>query len=632
MSELGTIHTIIIQNVFPCVQRGEFPAKAVVGDPVVVEADIFTDAHTIIEANLLYRGPTDTEWQKTPFKSIFNDRYRAEFIPDTIGIYTFTIEAWVNPVALWQADFKKRVDAGVELEADLAIGAKLIREMGLGELKKQTALDPTLSRLARPKCRPVVSLSEELKVFVTRKRALFSSWYELFPRSTSGTLKHGTFQDVIKLLPDIKAMGFNVLYLPPIHPIGKQKRKGKNNALEALPDDPGSPWAVGSAEGGHDAVHSQLGNLKDFDQLVKKAGEQGLEIALDIALQCSPDHPYLKSHSDWFTKRPDGSYQYAENPPKKYEDIIPFHFSASNQEALFNEIKRIFLFWLKHGVRIFRVDNPHTKPFALWSYVIDEVRKVDPEVIFLAEAFTRPRLKEYLAKLGFDQSYTYFTWRNSKREITEYLKELTKSDVSAYLRPNFFINTPDILPETLQTGSKTAFLMRFILGATLSSNYGIYGPAFEQLVSDGFPGKEDYKDSEKYEIKPWDRKKEGTIVETITLVNKLRNEEKAFQSTSNIEFFDIDNEQLLAYGKAGAFIIIVNLDLYNTQSGFLNIPLARLGIPENSPFLVEDILSRERYIWQGSRSFIKINPQLMPAHIFKVHPKMRNENNFDYYM
>lgn len=649
MSDLG-IHTIVIQNVSPSVHEGEFSARGIISEPIAVEADIFTDAHTLIEADLLYKGPEETEWQRTPFTSINNDRYRAAFTPLSIGIHSFTVEAWVNAAGLWQADFKKKQEAGLDMTTDLIIGSQLLLSLKDKELQKyakelqqknqsaavRTALDPAIAIIGRKTRSAFTSFEKKLPVFVTRKRAGFSSWYELFPRSCSGSLKHGTFKDVVALLPDIKKMGFNVLYFPPIHPIGSQKRKGKNNALTAMPDDPGSPWAVGSVDGGHDAIHPELGTLKDFEALVKKALEHGLEIALDIALQCSPDHPYLKTHPEWFVKRPDGTYQYAENPPKKYEDIIPFHFTEKNQKSLFNEITRVFLFWLKKGVRIFRIDNPHTKPFSLWQTVIDEVRKVDPEAIFLAEAFTRPKVMQYLAKIGFDQSYTYFTWRNTKHEITEYVTELTKTEMRDYFRPNFFINTPDILSDHLQMGGKAAFLARFILGATLSSNYGIYGPAFEQLVNDGFSGKEDYKDSEKYEIKVWDRQKTGTIVDTIALINRTRNEEPAFQKTANIEFFHIDNDQLIAYtkhdGNESLFIIVVNLDPYHTQTGFLTIPLEKLGIDETMPYLVDDLLTLERYIWQGRRQFIKLNPHLSPAHLFKVRPKMRKENNFDYYM
>ena len=460
-----SLHTIVIQNISPCIQEGEFPAKQVVSEPIVVEADIFTDAHTLIEADLLYKAPHENEWQSIPFTSIFNDRYRAQFIPFEIGIHSFTIEAWVNEAALWQLDFKKKHEAGLDMTPDLLIGHKLLTNLKLekhakGLIQKnqsqsiRAALNPEIRGDARQlKSKSAFKvLNKELQVFVTRKRALFSSWYEFFPRSSSGSLKHGTFKDVMGLLPDIRNMGFDVLYFPPIHPIGIQKRKGKNNALQAMPDDPGSPWAIGSPEGGHDAVHPELGTLKDFDQLIKKASENGLEIALDIALQCSPDHPYLKTNPEWFIKRPDGSYQYAENPPKKYEDIIPFHVTESNQKALFKEITRVFLFWLKRGVRIFRIDNPHTKPFSLWKHVIDEVRKVDMEVIFLAEAFTRPKVMRYLAQIGFDQSYTYFTWRNTKYELVEYLTELTKNETRHYFRPNFFVNTPDILSDALQMG------------------------------------------------------------------------------------------------------------------------------------------------------------------------------------
>lgn len=654
----NTLHSIVIQNISPRPEPSG-PAKRVLLELIEVEADIFTDPHTKLEADLLVKAPSSSKPVRIPFHPLVNDRFKAGFVPDAPGVYSFHIEAWVNPAALWQDDFRKKQEAGLDLTVDLQIGASLLLEVAdllppdqgkkLFQIAKSlsqkksaeaevVALDPEitrLSRLARPKAWKEV-FSKEQEVFITRKKALYSTWYELFPRSCSGTLKHGTFSDVIAKLPRLSRMGFDVLYLPPIHPIGKTKRKGKNNALTALPEDPGSPWAVGSDDGGHDAIHKELGTLTDFEKLVRKALDLGIEIALDIALQCSPNHPYLIKHPEWFLKRPDGTYQYAENPPKKYEDIIPFHFTDENKDALFKEILRIFLFWMKRGVRIFRVDNPHTKPFALWEYVIGEVRKIDPGVIFLAEAFTRPKIMHHLARIGFDQSYTYFTWRNTKWELMEYLKELTKTEARNYLRPNFFVNTPDILPEALQYGGRAAFLTRLILAATLSSSYGIYGPAFEQLLSEAVSGKEDYKDSEKYEIKPWDFDKKGTISETIEIVNHIRKENSALQTTWNLEFYETDNDSLIAYGKQGSqgehLLVVVNLDHYHTQSGYVKLPLMRLGIHEKEPYLVDDLLSGERYIWEGEKNYIQLSPHLIPAHIFRVRPKMLRENNFDYFI
>ncbi|CRX38224.1 alpha-1,4-glucan--maltose-1-phosphate maltosyltransferase [Estrella lausannensis] len=652
----NTLHSIVIQNISPKPEPFG-PAKRVLLEQVEVEADIFTDPHTKLEADLIVKAPGLRKTTRIPFHPLVNDRFKAVFVPDTPGTYSFFVEAWVNPAALWQEDLRKKQEARLDLTVDLQIGAALLVEVAdllppeesvkllqiAKKLREQkgaeaVAFDPEiarLGRLARPKSRQGVC-SQEQEVFVTRKKALFSTWYELFPRSCSGTMRHGTFNDVVAKLPRISRMGFDVLYLPPIHPIGKTKRKGKNNALTALPDDPGSPWAVGSHEGGHDAIQRELGTLADFERLVKEAESLGIEIALDIALQCSPDHPYLKEHPEWFLKRPDGTYQYAENPPKKYEDIIPFHFTEDNKDTLFREILRIFLFWMKRGVRIFRVDNPHTKPFALWEYVIGEVRKVDSGVIFLAEAFTRPKIMHHLARIGFDQSYTYFTWRNTKWELTEYLTELTKTEARNYLRPNFFVNTPDILPESLQWGGRAAFLTRLILAATLSSSYGIYGPAFEQMLSEAVPGKEDYIDSEKYEIKPWDFEKKGTISETIEIVNRIRKENPALQATGNLEFYATDNDYLLAYGKQGpqgeSLLIVVNLDHYHTQSGYVTLPLMHLGIQEKEPYLVDDLLSGERYIWEGERNYIQLSPHLVPAHIFRIRPKMLRENNFDYFI
>lgn len=655
----SVLHSIVIQNISPSAHiKGD--AKRVLGEPVEVEADIFTDPHTKLEADLILTAPGLAKPVRIPFHPLFNDRYKADVIPDAVGVYSFYIEAWVNPAALWQEEFKKRLAAGQDLAIEFRIGSLILAEVAEmlsgGEALKMRgyaealakkkgaeleaiALDPEISllgRLARPQ-KPRLAVSEEQKIFVTRKKALFSTWYELFPRSCSGsTSKHGTFSDVIALLPRLARMGFDVLYLPPIHPIGRTKRKGKNNSLTALPEDPGSPWAVGAVEGGHDAIHPELGTLADFEKLVSKALDSGIEVALDIALQCSPDHPYLEKHPEWFLKRPDGTYQYAENPPKKYEDIIPFHFTEENREPLFKEILRIFFFWMKRGVRIFRVDNPHTKPFALWEYVIGEVHKADPGVIFLAEAFTRPKIMHHLASIGFDQSYTYFTWRNTKWELTEYLTELTKTEARNFLRPNFFVNTPDILPESLQHGGKAAFLTRLVLAATLSSSYGIYGPAFEHLLSQAVPGKEDYQDSEKYEIKAWEFDANGTIAETIEVVNRIRREHAAFQSTWNIQFHEIDNDSLIAFSKhdsqGTSYLVVVNLDNYHTQSGFVKLPLMRLGINENEPYLMDDLLTGERYIWEGERNYIQLSPHIMPAHIFRIHPKMLRENNFDYFI
>jgi starch synthase (maltosyl-transferring) len=478
---------------------------------------------------------------------------------------------------------------------------------------------------------------KELQVCVNRAKALFSTWYELFPRSCGEKGKHGTLADCEKLLPDVAKLGFDVLYLPPIHPIGRTHRKGKDNSPRCKRWDPGSPWAIGSTDGGHKSIHPKLGKLKDFRSLVKSARKNGMEVAMDLAFQCSPDHPYVKEHPEWFCWRPDGTIQHAENPPKKYEDIVPINFETDKTQALWNELKSVVLFWIKQGVQIFRVDNPHTKPFAFWQWLIKEVKRDYPEVIFLAEAFTRPKVMERLAKVGFDQSYTYFTWRNTKYELTGYLTELTQAEVGEYFRPNFWPNTPDILPEHLQYGGRSAFIIRLVLAATLSSNYGIYGPAFELCVGEAVEGKEEYLNSEKYEIKDWDRNQKGNIRAVIDRVNRCRRENTSLQQTRNLRFFTVDNDMILCYGKAtndmsNITITLVNLDPYHTQSGWVTLPLEDLQIDLGQPYLLHDQLSDDKYIWQGHTNYIELDPRVLPAHILCLHKRLKRETDFDYFM
>jgi starch synthase (maltosyl-transferring) len=462
------------------------------------------------------------------------------------------------------------------------------------------------------------------KLEVERRKAGFSSWYELFPRSAAGEEgKHGTFKDVIRLLPRVAKMGFDVLYFPPIHPIGEKNRKGKNNSLTAGPEDPGSPWAIGNRKGGHKTIHAQLGTLADFKKLNKEAAKYGIEIAMDIAYQCAPDHPYVKKHPQWFKWRPDGTVQYAENPPKKYEDILPFNFETDDWENLWQELKSVIDYWIDAGVRVFRIDNPHTKAFRFWQWMINEVRKTHPEVIFLAEAFTRPRVMERLGKAGFNQSYSYFTWRNTKQELQEYMTELTRTEMRWYYRPNFWPNTPDILPPALIYGGENAHVMRLILAATLSSNYGLYGPVYEYGLNTPHGSKEEYVDNEKYEIKHWDWDKYTRTGEIITRLNHIRKQNPALQSTWNIDFADTTNDQIICYGKsnseaANTLIIAVNLDVNNTQGGHVRIPLKKLGIDEYKPYKVHDLLSGDTYNWQGDWNFVQLNPNQMPAHIFRV--------------
>jgi len=503
------------------------------------------------------------------------------------------------------------------------------------------ALDADLLKLiqAHPERDHATRYDKRLSVVVDREKARFSSWYELFPRSCSlDGQRHGTFRDCEDWLPYIASMGFDVVYLPPIHPIGRTFRKGKNNSLPAQPDDVGSPWAIGSAEGGHQSIHPELGTSEDFRRLVSKAAEHGLEVALDIALQCTPDHPYVREHPEWFITRPDGSIQYAENPPKKYQDIYPLNFGTPQWRTLWDELKSVFLFWIEQGVRIFRVDNPHTKAFPFWEWVIAEIKGQHPEVIFLAEAFTRPNVMYRLAKLGFSQSYTYFTWRNTKPELTQYLTELTQTDVSEYLRPNLWPNTPDILPEFLQVGGRAAFMVRLILAATMGASYGIYGPAFE--LCENAPlraGSEEYLNSEKYEIKHRDLNSTSSLKSLISRLNGIRKDNPALHTNASLRFHETDNPALICYSKAtedlsSVIIVVVNLDCVHVQAGWLELDLRSIGLDARHSFQGHDLLSDGRFLWQGPRNYVELTPESLPAHILCLRRWVRTERDFDYYL
>lgn len=652
---------VVIGQVNPQIDAGRFPVKRVIGEKVVVTADVFVDGHDALEAILLVKAPGQEKWDEVPMRFLTNDRWEASFITGELGEYKYTVWASIDPVSTWQNDLRKKFEAGQDVRVDLEVGYGVLKHLcpkakeadrdmlkafletiRRGDIPQAVAscLEGDIIRVAKT-CHDLkngVVYDKELTVVVERPEAGFSSWYELFPRSCgSMSAAPGTIKDCAALLEEISKMGFSVLYLPPIHPIGKTNRKGKNNAASSVPEDPGSPWAIGSISGGHKSIEPSLGTMKDFEELVRKSKKLGLEIAIDLAFQCSPDHPYIKAHPEWFKKRPDGSIQHAENPPKKYEDIVPFNFETSNWQELWKELASIVLFWIGKGVRIFRVDNPHTKPFAFWEWLINEARKECPGVIFLSEAFTRPKVMYHLAKLGFSQSYTYFTWRNTKREFIQYLTELTQTEIKEYFRPHFWPNTPDILPEHLQHGGRPAFISRFILAATLSSNYGIFGPSFELCIREELPGKEEYRDSEKYEIKHWDRDKEGNLKDVITLVNTMRKENPALHATNNVKFCEVDNDNLLCYMKAtddltNVLFIIVNLDPYHTQSGWVRVPVAELGIGNDQQYSVADLLSRDRYFWTGERNFVKLDPAVMPAHILRLHRRLRRETDFDYYL
>lgn len=653
---------VVIENLKPEIDGGRFPIKRVIGEKVVVTADLFADGHDSISARLLYRGPGENGWRDVPMSLIENDRWKGEFIVEKAGIHRYTVEGWVDHFKTWQGDLKKRWRAGQEVKIDLQIGAERVVEAsgrasaedqkrlvefaealkGRGETGEAVsmALSKELAELMDryPDRSYAVSSGKALAVVVDREKACFSAWYEMFPRSLSGGVGgHGTFRECEKVLPEIAGMGFDVLYFPPIHPIGRTNRKGRNNALELRPDDVGSPWAIGSEEGGHQAIHPELGTMEEFERLIQKAREAGLEIALDLAFQCSPDHPYVREHPEWFRWRPDGTAQYAENPPKKYQDILPLNFETETWQELWRELKKVVLFWVEKGVRIFRVDNPHTKPFPFWEWLIGEIKEACPEVLFLSEAFTRPKVMYRLAKTGFTQSYTYFTWRNTKQELTDYLTELILTEAGEYFRPNFWPNTPDILPEHLQYGGRPAFMIRLVLAATLSSNYGIYGPAFELCVHEALPGREEYLDSEKYEIKRWNRDAPGNLRDFIARVNRIRRENPALQNTINLRFYEADHEAILFYGKAtedlsNMILVAVNLDPFHTHSGWVHVPIGELGIHPDQPYLVHDLLSDDKYIWQGERNYIELNPEMLPANIFRVRKRLKRETDFDYFL
>ena len=653
---------VVIENLAPMVDCGRFPIKRIVGETVTVEVDVFSDGHDEVTALLLYRKEEEYQWHKYPMRQLGNDRWQGNFTVEELGSYRYSAEGYLDHFATWKKDLEKKFRAGQDLAADLLIGIELIRETadrtGGPDALRLRKLSDTLAEAADENHALALSKNEELaelmaihydpdlaslfplepEVVVERDRALFSAWYELFPRSCCEERQtHGTFADCEKLLPEIARMGFDVIYFPPIHPIGRTRRKGKNNAVVAEEEDPGSPWAIGAEEGGHRAVHPDLGTLEDFRHFVAQVREYGMEVALDLAFQCSPDHPYVKEHPEWFRWRPDGTVQFAENPPKKYEDIVPFDFESEQWRSLWRELKEVVDFWIEQGVSIFRVDNPHTKPFAFWEYLIRKIRKEFPETIFLSEAFTRPKVMYRLSKLGFSQSYTYFSWRNTRRELEQYMRELCASPVREFFRPNFWPNTPDILSEFLQFGGQPAFIIRLILAATLSSSYGIYGPPFELCVNQALPGKEEYLDSEKYQIRCWDWNQAEHLRDFLAFLNRVRRDNPALQTTWNLQFCDSDNDNILCYLKSDLrsknwLLIAVNLDPFNVQQGNIRVPVEQLGIPEGYPFLVDDLLSGGKNIWHAPWNPIVLDPQALPARICRLYPRLRREQNFDYFM
>jgi len=654
---------VIISGVSPEMDGGLFPIKRTVGEKVAVEADIFTDGHDLLSCVLLFRKEGDRDWEAVPMEPLVNDRWRGSFRVSDMGRYRYTLKAWVDRFRTWRRDLKKRVDAGQDVSVDLQVGVQLIeqavpRAKGAvaKDLKQRVAqiagaqdpenkillaLDDDLAELMslHSERRFVTTYEKELSVVVEREKARFSTWYEMFPRScASRPGKHGSFKECERVLPYVASMGFDVLYFPPVHPVGVSHRKGKNNSPAAKPGEPGSPWAIGSEAGGHKHIHPELGTLDDFRRLMQKARELGIEIALDLAFQCSPDHPYVKEHPEWFRWRPDGTLQYAENPPKKYEDIYPLNFECDQWQDLFAELKSVVVFWIEQGIRIFRVDNPHTKPFTFWEWLIGEIKRDFPEVIFLSEAFTRPNVMYRLAKLGFTQSYTYFAWRNTKWEITQYFQELTQTGVKEFFRPNLWPNTPDILTEYLQTGGRRAFMTRLVLAATLGASYGIYGPAFELCVKEPKEfGSEEYLDSEKYEIKAWNLDDPLSLRDFIARVNRIRKENPALQSNETLRFHESDSDQVLCFSKhrsdfSNVIFVVVNLDPHHTHGSWVHFPIEEVGLEPRQGFQVHDLLSDARFLWHGSRNYLEIDPRVSPAFVFRVRRRLRTERDFDYFM
>ena len=642
---------VVIEAVAPQVECGVYRAKAVVGDHVTVTADIFRDGPDPLQAVIRYRGPSDSKWSEAPMALDANDRWTGTFTPTEIGRWSYTIEAWSDRYEAWRRGLVKKVEAGQAVDLEIEEGALLLeaRAKKIPAKERKLLLDAVAAARAKPFATEgpdyarITALLDDrliallgrhperwasttfrpvLQLTVDRERARFGAWYEFFPRSTGKPGKHGTFKTAATRLAGIADMGFDVVYLPPIHPIGSSFRKGKNNSLEAAPNDVGSPWAIGSAQGGHKDVHPDLGTLADFDAFVAEAERVGLEVALDFAIQCSPDHPWVTEHPEWFHHRPDGTIKYAENPPKKYQDIYPINFDTEDKEGLWTELKSVVDHWIEHGVKIFRVDNPHTKAFAFWEWLIESIQTEHPDVIFLAEAFTKPKVMKRLAKLGFTQSYTYFTWRTSKWELTEYLTELTRTDMAEYFRPNFFANTPDILHEYLQIGGPPAFKIRLVLAAMLSPTYGIYSgyELYERIPA--HPGSEEYLDSEKYELRHRDWDTRDSLAPYIRRINEIRKKNDALAQLTGLDFHMVDKDSLLAFSKrspgADTILVIVNLNPFHWEEGTVHLDLGALGVDPGQPFRVHDLITGDAFVWHGSPNYVRLDPQHEPAHIFQI--------------
>ncbi len=642
---------IAIEALSPTVDAGRFPVKTIVGRPLTVEADIFADGHDMLLADVLWRGPDDQEFRRAPMRLIANDRWRAVLTPEAIGRHEIVVEAWWDEFGTFRRDLTKKREVGLDVSLETEEGLILLEK--LASAARPEAARPLVDLILRARDsdvadrvsqllsratheaalkadrRAFASRSDAYPLEVERIQAEFASWYELFPRSESGDPnRHGSFRDVIRRLPMIRDMGFDVLYFPPIHPIGETNRKGRNNTLTPGPADVGSPYAIGSAEGGHDAVHPELGTIEDFRELVAAAAQHGLEIALDFAIQCSPDHPWLKEHPGWFDWRPDGTIKYAENPPKKYQDIVNVDFYAPDAvPGLWQALRDVVLYWVEQGVKTFRVDNPHTKSFAFWEWMIADIRAEHPDVIFLAEAFTRPKVMYRLAKLGYSQSYTYFTWRNHKQEIQEYLTELSTTDPKHFFRPHFFVNTPDINPFFLQTSGRAGFLIRAALATTLSGLWGMYN-GFELCEAAPLPGKEEYLDSEKYEIRVRNWNQPGNIITEITRLNRIRRENPALQTHLNVRFYNAFDDMVLCFGKPGGspdgapldemILVLISLDPDFERHATYELPLWEFGLPDHGALAVEDLMRGNRFTLTGKTQSVYFNPREMPFHVWRL--------------
>jgi starch synthase (maltosyl-transferring) len=652
----------VVTNLKPLVEGGRRPAKASLGDLLQVEADAFVDGHDLVCCELRFRHDKDVKWTSVAMHGVGNDRFVGTLPVERLGRYRFVVRGGVDRFATWRRDLRARLAAGQDVDEEILVGAQLIQEAAHRAKASERRRLSDLSDRLRSASSSVVQETEDGEArdsdprseifsewvselmdtlkdpthFVTsdtlylsadRAKARFSTWYELFPRSAAPLpFRHGTFADVESRLDYVESMGFDVLYLPPIHPIGHSGRKGKDGAVVSNLDDPGSPWAIGARDGGHTAIHPELGSLEDFRSLVTAARARGIDVALDLAFQVSPDHPWVQEHPDWFYHLPGGSIRYAENPPKRYEDIYPLNFEGLEWRALWHELLEVVRFWIEQGVTVFRVDNPHTKPFVFWEWLLASVRAEHPETIFLAEAFTRPRVMEQLAKIGFTQSYTYFAWRSTKWDIETYMRELTQSPMADYFRPNFWPNTPDILTEELQEGGRATFIARLVLAATLSASYGIYGPVFElQESAPRAKGSEEYLHSEKYEIRAWDLSDARSLSGFIALVNTIRREHPALQFNDRLTFHPVDNDHLIAYSKTrpdtehdDVLLMVVNLDYHYPQAGWVALDLDALGIDPSVPYVMHDLLTDAHYVWSGSRNFIKLDPNGLPCHIFSL--------------